>query len=169
MSLSLNFDWSPRWVSVVSGVEILMRPATSIDAAAASDAAVSLVRAALQGAEALAELGIPVPGAGDLAEPSYVLGLTRHLSAVELALRIVTQWKGVELDPGAPADLNKANLAKFFLHSFALNGFERTAYSHLEALSAEGKGSPLSPNGSLAGAANTAPAAAGSTSPAAAG
>jgi hypothetical protein len=156
MGLRLSFDRSPRKVALIGGAWLMMRPASSVEIGAAEAAARRKIKDAIEGAGALAEIGLAAPSAADLADGHYVLGLSRYLAGVSLAERLVTDWGGVFGENGKEIVFDPSLLPKLFLEDTVLRSFEMAAYTLKEALIAEGEGSAPSPSGSAAGAPNTA-------------
>ena len=156
MGLRLSFDRSPRKVPLIGGAWLMMRPASSVEIGAAEAAARRNIKDAIEGAGALAEIGLAAPSAEDLADGHYVLGLSRYLAGVSLAERLVTDWGGVFGDDGKAIAFDPSLLPKLFLEDTVLRSFEMAAYAFKEALVAEGEESAPSPSGSAAGAPNTA-------------
>ncbi len=167
MGIRLSFSRAPRTVPLGDGAALTMRPATAVEHAAAEASAARAIRDAIAGVDALRDIGIEPPDAADLADLSYVIGLSRYLVALDLAVRIVTGWTGVTNDEaGTPAELDRAGLGALLLDQAMLAAFERAAYVRLNAVVAEGNGSAPLPTGSAAGALNIAAAAAPTGSPA---
>lgn len=156
MGLRLSFDRSPRKVPLIGGAWLTMQPATSVEIGAAEATARRKLKDAIEGAGALAEIGLAAPSAQDLQDGHYVLGLSRYLAGVALAERLVTDWGGILDDDGKSIAFDPSLLPKLFLEDTVLRSFEMAAYAVREALVAEGEGFALSPNGSVAGAPNTA-------------
>lgn len=171
MGIRLKIDRSARRVPLLDGAWLLMRPASSIEIAAAETAGRVKLDAAMQGIDSLKELGIPVPDASDLEDPHYALGVSRYVAACELAARLVTDWGGVFAESdgaGGPVPLafDPALLPQLLLDNSVMRRFEIGAYAAQEMIVLEGKGSPLSPNGSPAGEGRTAGAVMPKASPA---
>lgn len=154
------------WHDLGYGVRVRMRPCTSIEAAAAEAAAKAKVRDVLAGRDALAEIGLEPPDAAMLADPFWIVGLTRWLHDAALACRLIEAWEGVYLPSsldGAddrPAPLTAGAVAELMRIEPVQRAFEAAAYADLALLLDEGKESPPPPSGSAAEAANTAPGAA---------
>lgn len=156
MGLRLSFDRSPRKVPLIGGAWLTMQPATSVEIGTAEAAARRKLKDAIEGAGALAEIGLAAPSVQDLQDGHYVLGLSRYLAGVALAERLVTDWGGVLGENGKSIAFDPSLLPKLFLEDTVLRSFEMAAYAVREALVAEGEGFAPSPNGSAAGAPDTA-------------
>lgn len=167
MGLRISFDRSVRRVPLIGGAGLLMRPATSVEIGAAESAARVKIRAALEGAEVLIDLGIPVSRAADLEDQHYLLGLSRYIAGCALAQQLVTGWDGVVDETGAAIAFDASLIPKLLLEDTVLRAFEGAAYAVREAISIEGERSPPSPNGSSPAEATTAGPAKPKTSPAA--
>jgi hypothetical protein len=160
LRLDLDFDARPRWTAMGDGVEFLMRPATTVDYAAAEAEAGERLKQAAEGVATLADLGLPAPDADDLANSGLLLGYSRLLVACALAGRIVGEWRGVYVSEGGkdvPLPLSARAMAVYLRDPGRHRTFEAAAYRRMGAVISEGKELPPRPNGSPAGAATTAP------------
>lgn len=152
MGLRITFDRSERRVALAGGAWLTMRPANSVEIAAAEAAAARKLKEAMQGVGALAELGIDVPAADDLADGDYALGLSRYVAGVALAEILVSDWGGIFDEDDKALAFDPALLPRLFLEDSTLRRFEAAAYALRHALVAEGNGSAPLPSGSAAGA-----------------
>lgn len=107
------FGAPAAWRPMAEGVAFLMRPPTAVDFHAAEEATLLRVRAARAGAAVYAEAGFGPPTPEQLADKFWHQGVTRWLLAVELAARIVEDWRGV-IDPtsGEAAPMTPVALAE---------------------------------------------------------
>ena len=142
LRLSLGPDSeTPKWVDMGDGVGFLMRPATTPEYRAAEAAASERLRQAILGAETLADLGLEAPSADEIADESMMLGYSRALMGVELAIRIVSHWRGVWVDEEeAPAELTPRNMAGYLRDPSRHQRFESEAYRRIGEVFDEGKG-----------------------------
>lgn len=139
MGIRLGSFREPKWEELRHGVQLHMRPATSIEIEAAHAAAKARIKAAMDGADALRDLGMVTPDSDRLQDANYVLGLTRWVAATELAVQVVDDWKGFDAADGSPATLTPANLADAFLFESIQKDFEVRAYGRQWAAYSEGK------------------------------
>lgn len=157
----------PVWRDLPRGVRVKVRPMTSVHETAARHAATRKLTAMIDGADVMAELGLPGDPEAVARDPGMMLGLSELLAAIELGTLLIVAWDGpADPDTGAPVPPERPWIARLFLlFPDVRAAFWKAAAAHLDAVSAEGNGSAPSPTGSPAGAPPTAGAARRRVSP----
>ena len=121
------------------GVKINIRPATSVDHAAADASAGRRLRQAIEGQDALSEIGIDTANEDWTKDTDLLIGITRYLKAVELAQRVGRSWSGVTDDEtGDDAQYNRVYIAALFREPVWLRRFEVIVFRELDFLKREG-------------------------------
>lgn len=175
MSVLLNRSVARDWVDLGGGVHVHMRPATALDEELAQARAKTVIRQLIEAGDTLQTYGLDevVPGdvfAKGVSEESLGAGIVFY--AAELATRLVSAWRGVELEPGVEAQLTLANLGRLmaerpapgsasFAHTFIVKASARVALGR-----DEGNGSAAAPNGTGTAAQTIAADATKTTTPA---
>ncbi len=151
----------PVWQDLPRGVRMKVRPMTSVHETAARQAAARKLTAMIDGADVMAELGIPGDPDRIAREPGMMIGMSELLASIELGVMLIDDWEGpADPDTGEPVPPERDWIARLFLlFPDVRTGFWGAAGAHLNAVSAEGNASAPSSTGSPAGALPTAGAA----------
>lgn len=131
MSIRLNLNPEPRWLDLIPGVSVQVRPVTS-----------ALIHSGLS---AMADQDDP--GA---AEAAFQKAIARGA---------ILDWRGVLDGDGKPATVTPAHVDALLDHWLVMRAFSAkvtaTGLQRQEALAAEGEGSAAAPTGTGAAASDT--------------
>ncbi len=136
-------------------------PANTVVWEAARSYADHIMRAALEGSEALEEVGIDVTMLPDLADPHVANGFRRLLFVQALAGTVIKRWEGVEHQevedgPWLPSPPTRLHINALMMIHTQADAFIDRYSRNFTARFSEGNGSRLSLSGTPAGEPNTA-------------
>src|SRR5437868_6730429 len=157
-------------VELPGGVTVWCVPANTVVWEAAKSYVAEIMRQALEGNEALEEVGIDVSMLPDLLDPHVNAGFRKLLFVQALAGTVIKRWQGVEIQeaeegPWIPAPLTRVQVNQvMMIHSMAEAFIERYGRKFTVRFS-EGNASRPSPSGTMAAGLNTATGAATSANP----
>ncbi|WP_297590364.1 hypothetical protein, partial [Roseibium sp.] len=97
------------------GITVTMRTANSLDLEEAETQASDLIAGLIAGNSAFGEFGLNEIGGLDVTEMEDALGLSSFLTLALVFERVVKEWKGVEVETGDPAPLDRTYIGLFLL------------------------------------------------------
>jgi hypothetical protein len=156
--IRLGVEKAPEWVTLVTGVDIMMRPANALDDSLARETAMAKIAQIAEAENDLREYGMEAFKLSDLTldteTTSLSSGFGMTLYAVELAKRVATDWRGVGDAEGNALQMSRKTLGMLFLERGSPGGpslaktFLAAALSSTIRADAEGNVSGAEPNGS---------------------
>jgi hypothetical protein len=156
--IRLGLPRAPRWLDLAGTARVLVRPATTALISAAQHAAMAEADAIRAGHDGLLAAGADVHGL-DLDDPHIVAGLAHDLMVRALARYLVTDWQGVLDADGNALAFDPKLLPQLMAIEDVAAAFWKHVLEPERRRVLEGNGSAPSPNGTSAGAPDTAAAA----------
>lgn len=153
--IRLGLPREPRWIDLAGTARVLVRPATTALISAAQHAAMAEADAIRAGRLGLIDAGASVDGL-DVDDPHIAAGLAHDLMVRALARYLVTDWDGVFDADGNALAFDAALLPQLMAIEDVAAAFWRHVLEPERQRAAEGNASAPSPNGTLAGAPDTA-------------
>lgn len=159
--MKLTFDREPRWLPLVGGARVKVRPGTTALIETARAAAARLMRELRKEFDNRKEAGLSSEDIPDLDDPDVFAGLGEATYGKCLARQAIIEWEGFAATDGSgPAPVTPETVGDMMdLPGFAAS-FRQGYESHMIMLLLEGNVSGAAPNGSSTAAPATAPAAA---------
>jgi hypothetical protein len=157
-------------VELPQGVTCWCVPANTVVWEAARSYADQVMRHAVEGSEALEEVGIDVSMLPDLLDPHVNAGFRKLLFVQALAGTVIKRWEGVDYQeteggPWLAAPATRAQINRLMMAHLMAEAFIDRYSRNYTARFSEGNASRPSPNGTSAAGRSTVPAAATSVSP----
>lgn len=155
--LRLTVSREPRWLDVIPGVRVQVRPIETATSEAAFADALERIRPLVAAAEDAAKAGTPLsPEGRSGANAAWIQGLQWQFLIEAHARYGIVAWEGLGDDNGEPLPVTPAACAAFAAHPSLGREFYRKYRAELDAVDAEGNASAPSPDGATAGAPITA-------------
>ncbi len=156
MPIILNIPTEPYWLGLPGEIKILVRPCTTAIFEAGRAKGSRLCGELLQEHEDITNAGGKVEGLPDLNDPDAVIGLSQYLFVSAMASAAIIEWEGVIDEEGNLVELAEKSVSELMRFQLVADAFLAKYLSKQTELITEGNASGLSPNGTSAGALNTA-------------
>jgi len=156
--IRLGLPRAPRWIDLAGTARVLVRPASTVLISAAQHAAMAEADGIRAERLGLIDAGASVDGL-DLDDPHIAAGLAHDLMVRALARYLVTDWEGVFDAEGNALAFDPKLLPQLMAIEDVAAAFWKHVLEPERRRIAEGNVSAPSPNGTLAGAPDTAAAA----------
>jgi hypothetical protein len=156
--IRLGLPRAPRWIDLGGTARVLVRPASTPLVVAAQNAAMAEAETIKVGRDGLLAAGGAIDGL-DLDDPHVAAGLAHDLMIRALARYLIMDWEGVFDRHGVPLAFDAALLPQLMDLEDLAAAFWAELIRPERDRTAEGNVSAPSPNGTLAGAPDTASAA----------
>ena len=160
----IDLPTEPHLIDIFNGMKWKVRPLTTIEYNTAQQQSQSTVRKLIEEHGEIAEMGGRIEGLPDLTKPDAQRGYAQFLVAVGLAdAGVISYEETVGDEDGQPIEpSHEANIKLMKIPQIA-DGFLGHYTAQIDALFAEGEGSPSAPAGTIAGGQTIAKGAEGTT------
>jgi hypothetical protein len=148
----IDLPTEPHHIDIFSKLKWLVQPLTTIEYNTAQQQSQSTVRKLVEEHGEIAEMGGRIEGLPDLTDPDAKVGYAQFLFAVGLADAGIISYEGTvgDEDGNAIEPSHEANVKLMKIPQVA-DGFLKNYTAQIDALFAEGEGSPSAPVGTIAG------------------